>query len=211
MKKAVLVCNGNINSKYLYANIKKEDYLIAVDGGANKLVKTIFTPDLIIGDMDSINKEAKKKFRKVNQIVFPVEKNELDLELAIDYCLKQKFNEIIFLGMVGSRLDMNLMNVFALEKIPEKINARIIHLNQEIFLIRKSKTLQGREGERVSFISLKKDANISLTGFRYDVQNFKLKFGTGVGVSNEFKKEKAVISFKDGLILCTYFREGAFL
>jgi len=211
MKKAVLVCNGNINSKYLYANIKKGDYLIAVDGGANKLVKTIFTPDLIIGDMDSINKEAKKKFRKVRQIVFPVEKNELDLELAIDYCLKQKFNEIIFLGMVGSRLDMNLMNVFALEKIPEKINARIIHLNQEIFLIRKSKTLQGREGERVSFISLKKDANISLTGFRYDVQNFKLKFGTGVGVSNEFKKEKAVISFKDGLILCIYFREGAFL
>ena len=62
MKKAVLVCNGNINSKYLYANIKKGDYLIAVDGGANKLVKTIFTPDLIIGDMDSINKEGKKKF-----------------------------------------------------------------------------------------------------------------------------------------------------
>ena len=125
--------------------------------------------------------------------------------------LFSKFNEIIFLGMVGSRMDMNLMNVFALEKIPEKINARIIHLNQEIFLIRKSKTLRGREGERVSFISLKKDANISLTGFRYDVQNFKLKFGTGVGVSNEFKKEKAVISFKDGLILCIYFREGAFL
>ena len=67
--KAILICNGNINSKYLYAHIKKNDFVIAVDGGANKLTKTIFTPDLIIGDMDSC-KDKKFWQSKIFRIQF---------------------------------------------------------------------------------------------------------------------------------------------
>jgi len=208
--RAILICNGNINSKYLYAHIKKDDFVIAVDGGANKLTKTIFTPDLIIGDMDSINNEAKKKFRKVKKKEFPIEKNELDLELAIDYCIEKKFEEIIILGAVGSRLDMNLMNVFVLKKIPEKIKSKIIHLNQETFLLRKEEILEGMKGEKISFTALK-DTVISLKGFKYDVNKFKLKFGVGIGISNEFKSKKGKISFKNGLILCTHFKQGLIL
>ena len=208
VKKAVLVCNGGVNTKYLYSHISKNDFLIAVDGGANKLIKTKFKPDLIIGDMDSISKNALKKFKDVKMQKFPKEKDEIDLELAINYCVKNKFKEIIILGAIGTRADMTLTNIFLLTQIPKTINAKIINENQEIFLIQKKNySLSGIPGEAISLLPLKGDVKgLTLKGFKYEIKNYNLRFGIGIGLSNEFKKKKVSISFKNGLLLCTHFR-----
>lgn len=208
VKKAVLVCNGSVNTKYLYSNISKNDFLIAVDGGANKLIKTKFMPNLIIGDMDSISKNALKKYKSVEQIKFPREKDLIDLELAINYCKKNKFKELIILGALGARADMTLTNIFLLTQIPQKINAKIIHENQEIFLIQKKNySITGIPGETISLLPLNGAVKgLTLKGFKYELQNYTLRFGIGIGLSNEFKKKKVSISFKNGLLLCTHFR-----
>jgi thiamine pyrophosphokinase len=159
--------------------------------------------------MDSINSTAKKKYSKVMQISFPREKDLLDLELAIKYCIEQKFSEIIILGALGSRYDMSLTNVFLLSQIPENINAKIVNGSQEIFLIRKKEfILSGIPGEKVSIFPIKGDAKgITLEGFKYCVENYDLRFGIGLGLSNEFKSKKARISFKDGMLLCVHFHK----
>lgn len=207
-KKAVVICNGSLNTKFLYSHISKGDFLIAVDGGANKLVKTNFVPDLIVGDMDSISSAASKKFRKVEQIRFPREKDLIDLEIALNYCIEHKFTEIIILGGIGSRADMTLTNVFLLSQIPPNVSAKIFNENQEIFLIRKNCEIEGVPGEVVSIFPIKGDVkSLTLCGFRYELDNYDLRFGIGIGLSNEFKNKKARISFKDGLLLCVHFHK----
>ena len=208
-KKAVVICNGSLNTKFLYSNISEEDFLIAVDGGANKLVKTKFFPDLIIGDMDSISRNSLKKFIKAKQLKFPVEKDKIDLELALDYCIKEKFSEIIILGAIGSRADMTLTNILVLTQIPKKIKAKIIHENQEIYLIPKKKfSVHGIPGEKISLFPVKGQIKgLTLKGFKYELKNHDLKFGLGIGLSNEFKNKKAWITAKDGLLLCVHFRK----
>ena len=208
-KRAAIICNGNIDTKFLYSFISENDFLIGVDGGANKLIKTKFTPDLIIGDMDSISKNSLKKFRKVKMIKFPVEKDLIDLELAINYCIQKKFREIIILGALGTRADMTLTNIFALTQIPKKIKAKIIHQNQEIYLIPKKKfSIKGIPGERISLFPIKGNVKgLTLKGFKYELKNHDLKFGLGIGLSNEFKNKKAWITSKDGLLLCVHFRK----
>ena len=134
MQKAVIVCNGSVNTKFLYQHLDKESFLIAADGGANKLLKTGFSPKVIIGDMDSITKAARKKFKNAQFIKFPREKDKIDLELAIDFCVEKKFGEILILGAVGSRADMNLTNIFLLSQLPKGVKAKIVHENQEILL-----------------------------------------------------------------------------
>ncbi|MBI4044602.1 MAG: thiamine diphosphokinase [Candidatus Diapherotrites archaeon] len=206
-KKAVLVCNGSIDTKHLHAHIGKNDFLIAVDGGANKLVKTHFQPAVIIGDMDSITKSAGKKFRHAQFIRFPREKDKVDLELALDYCAEKKFREILILGALGSRADMTLTNFFLLTRIPQKIRARIIHENQEIYLAPKKSIISGVPGEKISFFPIRGDVGgLTLEGFKYGVKNQALVFGTGRGLSNEFKGKKAKITFKSGILLCVHFR-----
>jgi len=208
MKKAVLVCNGSINTKFIYSFISEDDFIVAVDGGANKLIKTKFSPDLIIGDMDSISKNSLKKFRKTKKIVFPKEKDKIDLELALDYCIKKKFREIIILGAIGTRADMTMTNIFSLMQIPKKIKAKIIHENQEIYLIPKKKfSVEGIPGEKISLFALKgKVKGLTIKGFKYELKNFNLEYGIGIGLSNEFKNKKAWITSKDGILLCVHFR-----
>ncbi len=207
-RRAVLVCNGTLDTKYLYSNIKKGDFLIAIDGGANKLVKTSFRPEVIIGDMDSISKNALKKFRSCEMLKFPREKALVDLELGINYCIENKFTEILILGALGSRADMALTNVFLLSQIPKGIDARVVHENQEIFLCAKKASIEGVPGETVSFFPIRGDVKgLSLKGFKYELENYDLRFGTGKGISNEFKNKKASISFKDGMLLCVHFRK----
>ncbi len=208
-KKAVIVCNGSVNTKFLYSFISENDFLIAADGGANKLMKTKFIPDLIIGDMDSITKNALKKYRKTKMIKFPKEKDKIDLELAIDYCVEKKFKEIIILGAIGTRADMTLTNIFLLTQIPKNINAKIIHENQEIYLIHKKKfSVKGIPGEKISLFGIKgKIKGLTLKGFKYELKNYNLRFGLGIGLSNEFKNKKALITSKDGLMLCVHFRK----
>src|SRR3989344_9682654 len=135
--RAVLICNGSAGTNLLHRNISKGDYIVAVDGGANKLLKTKFHPDIIIGDMDSINSAARHSFKNVKMLSYPREKDKVDLELALDYCIERKFSEILILGAIGGRVDMTLTNVFLLDKIPSGVNAMLMHQNQEEFVIRK--------------------------------------------------------------------------
>ncbi|HZX19398.1 MAG TPA: thiamine diphosphokinase [archaeon] len=209
MRKAVIVSNGSVNTKYLYSFISKGDFLIAADGGANKLLKTKFVPNLIIGDMDSISKNALKKFRNSKIEKFPREKPFIDLELAVNYCIENKFDEIVILGALGTRADMTFANIFLLSQIPEKINAKAINENQEIFLIRKKNfSIEGIPGETISFLAINGNVTgLTLKGFKYPLSNHSLVFGIGLGISNEFKNKKASISFKDGLLLCVHFRK----
>lgn len=206
-KKAIIVCNGSVNTKFLYTQLQKNDFLIAVDGGANKLIKTGFRPQIIIGDMDSISKTAEKKFRGCQKLVFQKEKDEVDLELALKFCVKKKFRKIIILGAIGSRADMTLTNIFLLAGLPKNFFAKIVHENQEIFLAKKKQSIEGSVGERISFFAIKGDViGLSLKGTKYGLKNHDLEFGIGKGLSNEFKNKKIKISFKDGVLLCVHFR-----
>lgn len=206
--RAVIICNGTTSSKLLHKNISKGDFIVAVDGGANKLVRTKFRPDIIIGDMDSINAAARSAFRDVKMLSYPREKDKVDFELAIDYCIEKKFSEILILGAIGSRADMTLTNVFLLDKIPENINARILHLDQEIFLLRKPAELSGIPGETISLFPLNKDVEgLTIKGFKYELSNFRLRFGIGLGISNEFMEKTATVSFTKGPLVCVHFRK----
>jgi len=206
-KKAVIVCNGSVDTKSLFTHINKNDFLVCADGGANKLVKTKFAPDVIIGDMDSVTKSTLKKFKHSKLIKFPRDKDQVDLELAINYCVEKKFKEILILGAFGSRVDMSLTNVFVLLQIPKNIKAKIVHQNQEIYLLQKKSYIKGILGEKISFFPIKGNVKgLTLGGLKYEVKNYDLRFGIGKGLSNQFKNKNAVISFKDGFLLCVHFR-----
>src|SRR3989344_750705 len=206
--RAVLICNGSVSSKLLHKSISSSDFIVAVDGGANKLVKTKFRPGIIIGDMDSINARARSAFKTVKMLSYPREKDLVDLELALNYCIEKKFSELLILGAIGSRADMTLTNVFLLDKIPAGINAKILHQNQEVFVIRKPTELHGIPGEVISLFPLNKAVKgLTLKGFKYELKDFGLRFGIGLGLSNEFREKTAKVSFSEGPLVCVHFRK----
>ena len=205
MKKRVIIfVNGNLSDiSQAKKIIKKEDFLIAADGGANHIKKLGLTPNLVIGDMDSIDHNLLKKFPTV--IKYPRKKDKTDFELGIDFCLEKKFQEIIIFGILGDRIDHMFANIFLLAKIQaenESIKIKIIEGKKEIFIVNKEIIIDGKIGDEVSIIPVsEKLVGITTVGLEYQLKNEELIFGSTRGISNVMNKTIVKITMKKGAAL----------
>lgn len=204
--KVGIIGNGEADNKYFCRRyISNLNLLIAVNGGTKNCYKLGITPDLIMGDVDSLPKKILNFYKKkeVRILSFPVEKDKTDTELAIEMALEFQPKEIYLFCMLGKRIDHMLCNIFIMEKIIRKsIKAIILNNETRMELINKNTRIDGKIGSIVSFISLsKKSDGISLKGFKYNLINGSLLRSQSMGISNIIKTNNAKIYIKKGLIL----------
>ena len=225
MNRAVIFVNGNLSDvSQAKKVIKKDDCLIATDGGAKHILKLGLTPQIIIGDFDSISPLLLKKLTKMSKeqkslfpalIKYPTKKDKTDFELAIDYCLEKKFKEIIVFGILGHRIDHMLANIFLMAKTQTesasrrtKIKIKIIEGKKEIFILNKEIVINGKIGDGISIIPVsKKLEGVTTQGLYYRLIDETLFFGSTRGVSNVLNKTSAKITVAGGVALITYLRK----
>lgn len=211
---ALVVANGRINNYHLTLRRLKKEYgftddsiVLAVDGGVKNCINMRIFPDLIIGDMDSVNIKLMEKLnsnkKEIKFINASTHKDESDTQLAVDYLIKQGFKKIIIVGALGDRIDHTFANLVLLAS-PEYDNTdiRIIDEETEISVIKKSSEINGEKGKRVSLFSLSPYTHFTATkGLKYRLKNEKLMFSPVRGLSNEFTDDTASIKIKKGVLL----------
>ena len=214
MKRAVIFVNGNLsNLDQAKKIIKKNDFLIATDGAVGHILKLGLTPKIIIGDLDSTSSSLRKKLEnfKVQFIKYPRKKNKTDFELAIDYCLENKFEEIVIFGVLGDRIDHFIANILLItktqtEKSTTKI--KIIDGKKEIYVLNKNIEINGQLGDELSIIPIsQKLEGIVTSGLEYKLNNETIPFGSTRGISNVFKKTSIKIEVKKGIALVIHLRK----
>ncbi|EKE14032.1 MAG: hypothetical protein ACD_12C00702G0001 [uncultured bacterium] len=203
MNRAIIFVNGNLSDlSQAKKIITKEDFLIAADGGVSHIEKLGLMTNIVIGDMDSIDSDLLKKY---SLIKYPRKKDKTDFELAIDYCLEKKFQEIIIFGILGDRIDHLMANIFLIVKIQTqnpKIKIKIIERKKEIFILNKELIVNGKIGDEVSIIPVsEKLEGINTDGLSYRLIDDTLAFGSTRGVSNVMNKTFAKIAVKKGSAL----------
>jgi len=211
VRQCMIISNGQIkNYDLLKKIIKTVNYIICADGGAEHLFKINITPNIIIGDLDSISKKCITyyKNKKVKFITFPKNKDKSDTQLAAEYAVTLKPLQIIFTGVTGTRLDHTLSNIFLLKKILDlNIPAKIVDENNEVFLLSKKMIIKGKTGDNLSIIPLSEVVQgITLKGLEYPLTNARIEMGSSHGISNKFTKNlilenTAEITIKSGLLL----------
>lgn len=211
--RAVIIAAGAINDPNRdRERIQAGDFIIAADGGAAYSRSFGIEPDVIIGDLDSLDQETIKHFRQrqVEIITHPTAKDATDLELAIEHALQHEADEIIVLGALGERWDHSLGNIFLLANPAyPSIPIRMISGAVEIGLVRPSQTYQvsGARGDLVSLIPIGGDAlGITTSGLEYPLKNGRLLYGATRGISNTLITEQASISIHQGMLLCLHTR-----
>ncbi|RAK04075.1 thiamine diphosphokinase [Halanaerobium saccharolyticum] len=208
-KRVLLILNGelDLDKNNLKQIIKKQeiDKIIAVDGGANKTRELNILPDLIIGDLDSITKNNKKFYRKkdLEMIEYPVEKDQTDSEIAVDYCLKNGFEELYLTAALGGRIDQQLANLNLLEYIYQlNLKARIISKKNEIALIDSKKQFDNKKGFRLSLIPQTKVVKgLSIRGCKYNLESQDIERSKSRGISNLIENDWAEVSLEAGLLI----------
>jgi thiamine pyrophosphokinase len=206
--KAIIIANGNPPTKELIiTEMTNNTKIIAADGGANCLWRYKIFPDYLIGDLDSINKNALTAFKKGSTIIesYPKDKDLTDAQLALKKAQDLKIKELVFLGCTaGKRVD-HLLGALGLllTSAKLKINACLKDESQTIHLLTKTTTIHQTATNKV-FSLLAYDGpvrNLTIKGAKYPLQNYLLKVGNSLTLSNEFAQQKVTIRFSTGRLL----------
>lgn len=178
---------------------KEGDLIIAADSGFKTLEKLGISPDLIVGDFDSLEYTPKGD----NVIKHPVKKDETDTILAVDEALKKGYNDFIIYGCLGGRLDQTVASIQTASYITEKGGNAVFIDNETYLTVIKNNRISFSENNKgtVSVFSLSDTSyGVSEKGLLYELEEAELTSDYPLGVSNEFTKKDSVISVKKGKI-----------
>lgn len=205
--KCILVAAGDLNISEI--PVGKEDLVIAVDGGLEYCQIFQITPQIIIGDYDSLSAEKKETLQFIEKtgntevISLPVEKNDTDTLAALRLGLERGYTEFRIYGGMGGRLEHTLANIQSLLYLKNQ-NAKGYLIDGECMIgVAKEEVVEFQESLEgyLSLFTLGESARISIQNMKYPLQQEKITNDFPIGISNEFIGEKATITVEEGSIV----------
>lgn len=184
------------DKSYIIELVSPGDYLIAADGGADVALALGLLPDLVVGDLDSIDPETLERLRILCPVrSFPVRKDKTDTHLAIEAATGAGANEVVVCGAFGDRHDHNLGLVLLLAGLPPFPPVRLVGSRYEAFLAGPYSLFCGSPGDAISLLPLSPVViGVSTEGLSYPLDGAALTWGETLGVSNEMVGGEASVS-----------------
>ncbi len=210
---AVIVANApDLDPTPYLERIRDAELVIAADGGALPLLWSNIIPQIVIGDLDSLDPGAQADLvaRGAKLRSFPRAKDETDLELALLYAVERGALVIDVIGAVGGRWDHTLANV-AMLAMPELRGrqVRLLAEQQVLFLVRDQADLPGSHGDTLSLIPLTAEVHgITTRGLLYPLEDATLYFERARGISNVLLDPPGRVELRDGLLLVVQHDDG---
>ena len=108
MNKCVIIGSAPCENDDAFSEIDRANsFVICADGGLDIALRHNITPNLIIGDFDSVQTEIPKD---IETIQLQIEKDDTDMMAAIRVGLKRDFRDFVLLGALGGRFDHSFAN-----------------------------------------------------------------------------------------------------
>lgn len=206
MKKCVIFCAGAFDS--LAAAPNETDLIIAADGGFLHIQRLGLTPDVILGDFDSLG------YVPEGAVVFPVEKDDPDSMLAVREGLSRGYREFLLYGCLeGKRLDHTVANFQTLQFLADQGAYGYLIGKDYIVTVVKNGCLEFSDDAEgiLSLFCMGKDAEgVTIRGLQYPLEHGTLTAGLPLGVSNHFIGKNAKITVEDGSLLSIWDRKNGF-
>lgn len=198
MGRCILVGAAEFTGKI---DVYREDLVIAADGGYAALAEQGIVPDLLIGDLDSLDTEIP---REIPLLRHPVEKDDTDMRLAYLEGAARGYTDFIIYGGAGGRIDHTLANFSLMLEITEGGGSAVMVADSfDAYVISRGDIyLPARDGGSVSVFAIGGDAKgASIRGLKYSADDITLKESFALGVSNSFIGKEAKISVREGALL----------
>jgi thiamine pyrophosphokinase len=210
MHRILIFANGHLpDLDAAHALLRPDDFILAADGGTRHALALGRNPNIIIGDLDSLTFDIRPLTEQGTQVIqFPRDKNETDLELAIQHAVDMKPDQIVIIGALGGRLDQTLGNLALLSNIQRSTcNVSLDDGVEEIFFCRNQTQVQGRSGDIVSLIPWGAPVEgVRTEGLRWSLSDETLYPYKTRGISNELLGGTATIQTRSGLLLIVHRR-----
>jgi thiamine pyrophosphokinase len=211
MQRIMIFANGNLpEPKGVRRLLRPDDFIICADGGTQHALELGLTPSLVIGDMDSIQKDQWQWLEQagVSIEIFPRDKNETDLEIALQRALELEPKQVVVVAALGGRLDQTLGNLTLLTGARlSTVDIRLDDGVEEIFICRDQAEVQGGSGDIVSLIPWGNPVHgVKTESLKWPLDHETLYPEKTRGISNEMTGTTASVSIGSGLLLVVHRR-----
>ena len=172
-----------------YDSVLEGSLFIAADSGWKHAVAGGRTPDVFVGDMDSISEEhlAQARASRTEVITHPVDKDETDTELALAVAAGRGATRITVIAGGGDRPDHVFAMLHSLAA-PSLAGVRIDGwLGATRFVVCRTgvpEVLDTTDGDTVSLLPVGGDAVVTATNVRWPLGHSTLRAHASRGVSN---------------------------
>jgi len=171
-KNVSVILNGQMPTDYAIINqITNSDYIIAVDGSANKLFDLEIIPDVIIGDLDSLQNISNKNI----ELVKTPNQNKTDFRKTLEWCIEKNILNISIFGISGESEDHFLGNYYTLSDFGEKISWKAFTDFSVISPCMGNKKFESFKGQKVSLFCMKGSSTVNSENLEYPLQSYHLK------------------------------------
>ncbi len=200
VERIAVIANGEVKDyDQLAPSIKGYDQYIAINGGLSHCVALGLTPLLLIGDMDSVDSEAKKKFPHTKELRFSRDKDETDLDLTLRFLMRKHPKSITIFAGFGKRVDFSLANLISLTRYPGKVFLETE--NEVLGVVDQTLDLSTHKGQTLSLIPINGlVTGVTTDGLKWNLKEERLE-KTAMGVSNEAMGKSICITVKTGDLL----------
>ena len=201
MKTCVIFCAAGFDG---LLETTENTTVIAADGGLVHTDALGITPQVVLGDFDSLG------YTPEGANVFPVEKDDTDAMLAVRKGLELGCDRFLLYGSLdGPRLDHTVANFQTLQFLADH--------GAKGYLIGKDHIVTVVSGGEIAFpaeatgiisvFCMGEDATgVTIEGLQYGLENGTLSAGFPLGVSNHFAQHTATVSVTDGSLLVLWDR-----
>ena len=201
-KTAFIYTGGTVFEEYVIEKPEKGDLVIAADAGYLTAKKMGITPDILLGDFDTLGVENIPD--GIECLRVPAEKNDTDTQLAVQVAAERGAEEITIVGGMSGRIDHTLSTLAILEDLWERkagrIYATLTDGKNRVRFIRNGGTILPHSQYRFfSLIAADETVKgITLDGCKYPLKNGRISRRNQWAVSNEIVGNCALIEIKRG-------------
>ena len=221
--KALLVGNGRVPPRTsvpedVFAGVA---LVIAADGGAAACEALGLRPDLLVGDLDSAEPALVRRLERAGVEVrrVPAEKDESDLELALEAAIERGADRVVALGALGGPRIEHALSAVGLLLIARQRGVEMALVDDRSTLrllgggpgVAETRLdLAGEMGDFVSLFPWGGDAlGVVTEGLRYPLRDETLPIGPSRGLSNEMLGPLASVRCRSGRLLIIHTRRSA--
>ena len=201
-KTAFIYTGGTVFDEYLTEKPEVGALVIAADAGYLTARRLGITPDVVLGDFDTLGEENIPD--GVECLRVPREKDDTDTQLAVKVAIERGAEEITIVGGLSGRIDHTLSTLAILEDLWERKEGRIFAIltdgKNRVRFIRNGGTILPRSQYRFfSLIAADETVKgITLDGCKYPLKNGRILRRNQWAVSNEIVGNCALIEIKRG-------------
>ena len=171
-KNVSVILNGQMPTDDTIINqITNSDFIIAVDGSANKLFDLKIIPDVIIGDLDSLQNIENKDI----ELIETPDQNKTDFRKTLEWCIEKNILNISIFGISGESEDHFLGNYYTLSDFGEKISWKAFTDFSMISPCVGNKKFESFKGQKVSLFCMRGSSTVNSENLEYPLQSYHLK------------------------------------